>query len=205
MNKIKIMVVDDHPVVREGIKTMINSDPGLKVNGEASCGLEAIENYEKYNPDITLVDISMPDMDGIEVIKKIKEKFPKSKFIILTVFLNQEDVLRAYEAGVSAYLLKDSSKEEIALTIKEVFKGKTIIPNNLASLFEEKMKSSKLTEREFQVLHLIYEGKSDKEIAKKLNIEIRTAKAHVSNILKKLNAENRRQAVFIAIKKGIIK
>lgn len=203
--KIKILLVDDHPVVLDGLKAILNCIPDFEVVGTAKNGTEAFDYFKKLQPDITIIDLKMPDVDGVEVISRIRKEFPKAKFIVLTVYVGEEDIYRAFKAGAKAYLLKSASENEIMETIYSVYKGERKIPHHIIEILDKHPQLPELTSRELEVLYYLANGKSNKEISKCLNITIRTVKAHINSILAKLGASNRTEAVSIAIKKGIIK
>jgi DNA-binding NarL/FixJ family response regulator len=201
---IRIMVVDDHPVVREGFGGMIGTEPDMTVVAEARSGEEAIRLFRSHRPDVTLMDLRMPGMNGIETINAIRREFPQSRFIVLTTYDGDEDIYRALEAGAQAYLLKDMFCDEILAAIRAVHAGQRRIPQAVGTRLAERMSGLDLSEREHQVLELVAKGKSNKEIAGELEITEATVKGHVTNILGKLGVTDRTQAVITALKRGIV-
>jgi DNA-binding NarL/FixJ family response regulator len=210
---IKLLITDDHPVVREGLISMISREPGFKVVAEASNGLEAISKAIQFKPDVILMDLRMPEMDGVEAIRQIAEVEPNTKFIILTTFSDDEYIFKGIEVGARAYLLKDAPREELFKAIRAVYRGESLIQpvvaSKVLSRFAELSRQSQapevLTDRELQVLILIAKGSANKEIAAALNISNSTVKTHIASIFQKLGTNDRTEAVTMALKKGIIK
>ena len=210
---IKILIADDHPVVREGLISMISHEQGFQVIGEARNGLEALTKTEELKPDVVLMDLRMPEMDGVEAIRQIAAIEPSVKFIILTTFSDDEDIFRGIEAGARAYLLKDAPREDLFKAIRAVYQGESLIQPVIASRlldrFAELSKQSQspeiLTERETEVLKLIAKGAANKEIASQLNISNSTVKTHIASIFQKLGTNDRTEAVTQAMKRGIIR
>lgn len=203
-NQIRIMIVDDHFVVRMGLVAIISTYPELVVVAECANGRQAIEMFRQHRPDVTLMDLRMPGMSGVEVIKAIREEFPNSRIIVLTTYDGDEDIYRALQAGARAYLLKDLPGDELVDAIKAVHGGQTRIPSQVASRLAERLPRSELTPREMEVLELIVKGKANKEIAADLSITEGTVKVHVNNILGKLGVSDRTQAATTALRRGII-
>ncbi len=201
---IRILAVDDHPLLRDGIATLIASQSDMKLVGEASTGHEALEEFRKQRPDVTLMDLQMPDMDGIEAILAICSEFPQARIIVLTTYRGDVQVLRALKAGARAYLLKGVLRKELLETIRAVHAGKKRIPPEVASQLAEHAIDDMLSVREIEVLRLVAGGNANKLIADQLSITEETVKFHVKNILSKLGANDRTQAVTIALKRGII-
>lgn len=209
---LKILIVDDHPVVRQGLSTMIDLKPGLKVIGEASNGMEAIKQADSLKPDVILMDLVMPQMDGIEATQKIKNQNPHTRILVLTSFTEDEKVIAAIRAGASGYVLKDSSPQTLLQAIYNVYEGKSpldpVVAGKLISGLQPVNDShsfkENLTEREIEVLKYIAQGISNKDIAVKLSITDGTVHFHVSNILKKLNLQNRTQAAMFALREGLV-
>ena len=208
---IKIILVDDHHVIRKGLALLLNSYTEMNVVGEGTNGKEAIELSQKYSPDIIIMDLLMPVMDGIEATKQIREKMPDVKILILTSMLDQDHAIPALEAGASGYLLKESDPDELILAIKQVINGETYIHSKITTGIMTALHSKRnpehasletLTQREKEVLKEITNGKSNKEIASSLYITEKTVKTHVSNILSKLNLQDRTQAALYAIRNG---
>jgi DNA-binding NarL/FixJ family response regulator len=201
---IRILTVDDHPLLREGIASLVGTEPDLAIIAEASSGREAIDQFRKHRPDITLMDLSMADMNGIEAITQILAEFSGAKIIVLTTYSGDAQVFRALKAGAQGYLLKGSLRKELLETIRAVHAGKRRISPEVASQVAEYATDDALTAREVDVLRLIAQGNANKVVADRLSITEDTVKAHVRSILSKLAANDRTHAVTIAIKRGII-
>jgi two-component system NarL family response regulator len=201
---IRIMVVDDHPIVREGFGGMIGTEADMTVVAEASSGEEAIALFQRHRPDVTLMDLRMPGMGGLETMRLILRQFPHSRFIILTTYDGDEDIYRALEAGAQAYLLKHMLCDEILAAIRTVHAGHRRIPTAVGTRLAERMSSGALSARELEVLELLGKGNSNRDVACALAISEATVKGHVTNILTKLGAVDRTQAVIIALKRGLI-
>ena len=198
------MIVDDHPVVRAGLASLIRNQPGMLVVAEARTGQEAIELYRKHQPRVTLLDLSLPDLTGVEVIKRIKAEFEDAKFIILSVYSGNEDIHASLEAGALSYLLKDSEPEELFQAIRETSAGRRFIPPAIALRLAERIAMDSLTPRELEVVQLMSRGLSNREIAQNLNLSETTIKTHVANILDKLRVESRSHAIVEALRRGIV-
>jgi DNA-binding NarL/FixJ family response regulator len=203
-NVIRILSVDDHPMLREGIAALVASQPDMKLVAEASTGREAVEQFRKHKPDLTLMDLQMPEMDGIEAMAAICSEFPEARIIVLTTYKGDVQVLRALKAGARAYLLKGLLRKELLETIRAVHAGQKRIPAEIASELADHAVDDALTAREIDVLRLIALGNANKLIADQLGITEDTVKGHVKNILSKLGASDRTHAVTIALKRGII-
>jgi len=202
--KIRILTVDDHALLRKGIQRLIESEAGMQLVAEASTGREAIEAYRTHRPDVTLMDLQMPGMNGIDAIIGIRGEFPEARIIVLSTYSGDVQVARALKAGARAYLLKGNVNKELLATIRAVHAGQKRIPADVASGLAEHTGDDDLTEREVQVLRLIANGNANKEIAAQLALAEDTVKRHVTNILSKLRANDRTHAVTIAAKRGII-
>lgn len=202
--QIQILVVDDHPLLREGIRALIGSQPDLKVVAEASNGREAIEAFRTHQPDITLMDLQMPGMDGVDAIISIRGEFPKARIIVLTTYAGDVLAQRALKAGAQAYLLKNDVRKDLMDTIRAVHAGQKRIHSEIASQLADHAGDDSLTRREVEVLTLIAGGNSNKLIADQLSITDETVKGHISSILSKLGASGRTHAVTLALKRGII-
>lgn len=202
--KIRILVAEDHLVARVGVSAIINCQTDMVVVAEAVNGQQAVERFQKHLPDITLLDMRMPIMSGLEAAIKIRAEFPDARLIALTSYGGDEDIRRALAAGVQAYLTKDVLRNELLTTIRTVNAGKTYLPEALAAALDANRNAPQLSEREIEVLELVARGLANKQIAYALNIAETTAKNHVKNILHKLSVQDRTQAATAAIQRGII-
>jgi len=203
-NKIRLMVIDDQAVVRQGFVSLIKTVPDMEIVGEGSNGQEAVELFRQLRPDITLMDLRMPELSGAEAIRQIRSEFPAARIIVLTTFDGDEDIYRAVQAGAQGYLLKDMFFEELEAAIRKVHAGARLIPGSVAERLAARMSSSELTGRELEVLRQIVAGKSNKEIGNELNISEATVKSHINNILSKLGVSDRTQAATTALQRGIV-
>jgi DNA-binding NarL/FixJ family response regulator len=201
---IRIMVVEDHHVVRQGICALIRTVPDMEVVAEASNGRDALPLYQQHRPDITLMDLRLPLLSGVEAIAQIRKVSPQARIIVLTTYDGDEDIYRAMQAGAKAYLLKDMFGEELMDAIRTVHAGKTRIPKAIAERLAERMGGPDLTGRELDVLKLIVRGRSNKEIGNELFISEATVKTHINNILGKLGVSDRTQAATTALQRGIV-
>jgi len=201
---IRILVVEDHPIVRQGLVALLNVVDGVEVVGEAADGAEAIQEFETRHPDVTLIDLRLPKMSGVEVIQRIRADHAQARFIVLTTYDGDEDIYRALQAGARAYLLKGMTVEVLISTIRSVHAGKSIIPPAIAQRLAERMGTEQLTQREQDVLEQIVRGKSNKEIGVALEISEATVKTHINNLLGKLGVEDRTQAATAAIQRGLV-
>lgn len=201
---IRILTVDDHPLLREGIAALVNTEPDMKLVAEASNGREAVQKFRLHRPDVTLMDLQMPEVSGIEAICEIQNEFPGARIIVLTTYTGDAQVLGALRAGAQGYILKGSVHRDLLDTIRAVNAGKKRIPPEVAAELAEYAAGDSLTTREIDVLRLIAAGNSNKQIADQLSIGEATVKSHVTNILSKLGANDRAHAVTIALKRGII-
>jgi len=210
-NNVKVLLVDDHEMVRIGLAAMLGTEEGIEVVGEASGGREGLRLAEMYRPDVVLMDLVMDDMDGIETTRRIMEKLPETKIIVLTSFLDDEKLYPVIEAGAFSYLLKTSRATDIAAAVRAAANGQPVLESQVASKMMNRFRQPKaetlphheLTEREMEVLKLIAKGKSNQEVADELYIGIKTVKFHVTNILAKLGVEDRTQAAIYAHKNGL--
>jgi DNA-binding NarL/FixJ family response regulator len=201
---IRVMAVDDHPLLREGIAALIGSEDDMELIGEASNGREALDLFRKHQPDITLMDLQMPEMNGIDAIGAIRGEFPDARIIILTTHPGDVQVSRALKAGARGYLLKGMLRKELLETIRAVHAGQKRLSGEAAAEIAEHATDSGLTPREIDVLRLVGAGNANKEIGARLSLTEVTVKSHVKNILAKLGASDRTHAVTIALKRGII-
>jgi DNA-binding NarL/FixJ family response regulator len=203
-NPIRILTVDDHPLLRKGIAALLNAEPDMKLVGEAASGQDGIAKFRTLRPDVTLMDIQLPDMNGIEAIARIREDFCDARIIVLTTYTGDAQVLRALQAGARGYILKGHVHRELLEAIRGVHAGQKRIPPDIAKELAEHAADDVLSAREVGVLRLIAAGNSNKMIGEQLSIGEATVKSHVTNILSKLGANDRAQAVTIALKRGII-
>ena len=201
---IRVLVVEDHHVVRQGLVALLNVVEGLEVVGQAADGVEAITQFRKHKPDITLMDLRLPRMSGVDVIQRLRMETPQARFIVLTTYDGDEDIYRALQAGARAYLLKGMTSEELIAAIRTVHAGKSLIPPAIAEKLAERMGTEELTPREFDVLEQIVHGKANKDIAIELAISEATVKTHINSLLGKLGVVDRTQAATAAIQRGIV-
>ena len=200
---IRILTVDDHQLLREGIAAVLEGQPDMALIGQANNGREAIESFRQLRPDVTLMDLRMPDINGIEAITAIRAEFPNARIVVLTTYAGDVQAAAALKAGASGYLLKNLVRKELLETIRVVHAGKRRIPPEVATEIAEHVADDSLTERELEVLRCVAAGKSNKVIAAELDISEGTVKTHMKSILPKLDARDRTHAVMIALKRGI--
>ena len=203
-SQIRVFSVDDHPLLREGIAALVNNQPDMVLIGQASTGSEAIQLFKEYSPDVTLLDLRLPDMSGIDTLIAIRTAFPNARVIMLTTFEGDVEIHRALQAGAGGYLLKNMPPSELLDVIRLVHAGKKRIPPEIASQLAEHMADEALTEREVEVLQQVAGGNKNRDIANKLFISEETVKVHIKHIMEKLGAADRTLAVAIGIRRGII-
>jgi len=201
---IRVLVIEDHNIVREGLVALLKVADGCEVVGEASDGVDGLARFNELHPDVTLIDLRLPKMRGVEVIERARSKAPQARFIVLTTYDGDEDIYRALKAGARAYLLKGMTGEELVHTIRSVHSGKSYIPPAIAERLAERIGTQELTPRESDVLEHIVQGKSNKEIAADLDVSEATVKTHVNSLLGKLAVTDRTQAATAAIRRGLV-
>ena len=204
-NPIKVLVVEDHSVVREGIVSVLNRQKDITVVAEAKNGKEAIALHKEHQPDITMMDLRMPQMEGLEAVIQIRAATPKANIIILTTYDTDEDIYQCLQAGARGYLLKDATSAELTNAVRQVHQGKRFIPADVAMKLADRVQSDELTSRELDVLAMMVQGSSTTKLSEALNISEGTVKFHVNNILQKLNASDRTQAVVTALQRGLVR
>ncbi len=202
--KIRILCVDDHPLMHEGVATVIRNQPDMQLIAEAINGHEAIQRFREHTPHVTLMDLRLPDMSGIDAMTAIRAEFPDARVIILTTFAGDVEIQRALEAGARAYVLKSMPPKELVEIIRQVHAGKKRIPAEIAAHLAEHYSDEALTGREVEVLREISSGSRNRDIAEKLFITEETVKVHIKHIMEKLGASDRTQAVAIGVRRGII-
>jgi DNA-binding NarL/FixJ family response regulator len=200
--KIRVLVVDDHPMVRDGVVGSVRSQPDMEIVGEATSGHEAVVHFTHSRPDVTLMDLRLPDVSGNEAIQQIRATFPNARIIVLTTYQGDVQAVRAFKAGAMAYLLKSSLRKELLNTIRAVHAGKKVIPPDIAAAMASHVADDELSMRELQILRHVADGLSNKLIADHLSLSPDTVKSHLANAMAKLNANDRTHAVTIAIKRG---
>jgi two-component system NarL family response regulator len=201
---IRVLIVDDHSIVRQGLATIINRDPEMTVIAQAEDGRQAIDLFREYQPDVTLMDLRMPQMGGVEAITAICAEFKLARIMVLTTYDGDEDIYRGLQAGAKGYLLKDAKPNELLNAIRSLHRGQQYIPPSVGAKLVQRMSNPELSERELEVLRLMAQGMSNLEIGTALSIGESTVKSHVNRILSKLGVNDRTQAVIVAVKRGIV-
>ena len=201
---IRVLIVDDHSIVRQGLTTIINRDPEMTVIAQAEDGQQAIALFREYQPDVTLMDLRMPQMAGVEAITAICAEFIAARIVVLTTYDGDEDIYRGLQAGAKGYLLKDAKPNELLSAIRTIHRGQQYIPPAVGAKLVQRMSNPELSERELDVLRLMAQGMSNLEISTTLSIGESTVKSHVNRILSKLGVSDRTQAVITAVKRGIV-
>ena len=201
----RVLVVDDHALLRTGVANIINQEPDLHVVAEAANGVEAIAAFEQHRPDVTLLDLRMPVMEGVEAVRHIRERDPQAKVIVLTTYDADEDISRALRAGAKAYILKDIAAAALVACIHDVLAGKTYLAPAAAAKLAEGVARVQLTPRELATLRLMADGKSNKEIASALDISERTVKTHLGHLFEKLSVTSRTEAIKVATRRGLVR
>src|SRR5882724_3538859 len=202
--RIRVLSVDDHPLLREGIAAMINNQSDMLLIADATNGQEAVQQFRKHKPDVTLMDLRLPDMSGIDAMTAIRTEFPEARIVMLTTFEGDVEIQRALEAGARGYLLKSMPPKELVEIIRQVHAGKKKIPSQVAMQLAEHLSDEALTGREIEVLGQIAGGNRNKDIAEQLFISEETVKVHIKHIMEKLGANDRTEAVAIGVRRGII-
>jgi DNA-binding NarL/FixJ family response regulator len=203
-SKLRILIADDHTLVRIGLRSSIEMEPDFSIVAEAGSGEQAVAEYRKHQPEVVLLDLRMPGMDGIQTTAALCREFPGARIIVISTFTGGDDILRAMQAGAKTYLPKSVQRDELIKAIRAIAKGESYLPNVVASRLADRLRRPDLTVRELEVLRLVAAGNSNKEIAAALSIEVGTVKLHVGKILEKLHARDRTEAATMAIQAGIV-
>jgi DNA-binding NarL/FixJ family response regulator len=204
-SKSRVLLVDDHALLRTGVANIINQEPDLRVVAEAGNGVEALDAYERHQPDVTLLDLRMPVMEGVEVVRQIRERDPRARVIILTTYDTDDEISQALKAGAKAYVLKDISADDLVGCIRAVLAGKTYLAPAAAAKLAEGVTRVQLTPREMATLRLLADGKANKEIANELDISERTVKTHLAHLFEKLGVTSRTEAIKVATRRGLVR
>src|SRR6186997_683986 len=203
--KATVLLVDDHALLRTGVANIINQEPDLEVVAEAGNGADGVVAFERHHPDVTLVDLRMPVMEGVELVRQIRERDPRARVIVLTTYDTDDEISRALKAGAKAYVLKDIAAEDLVTCIRDVLAGKTYLAPAAAAKLAEGVARVQLTPRELATLRLMADGKSNKEIANELGISDRTVKTHLGHLFEKLGVTSRTEAVKVATRRGLVR
>jgi two-component system NarL family response regulator len=201
----RVLVVDDHSLLRTGVANIINQEADLEVVAQATDGGEGVEAFERHRPDVTLMDLRMPQMEGVEAVRRIREIDPQARVIVLTTYDADEDIARALQAGAKAYILKDIAADALVACIRDVLAGKTYLAPTAAAKLAERVTQVQLTPRELAALRLLANGESNKEIATSLEISERTVKSHLGHLFEKLGVTSRTEAVRVATRRGLVR
>jgi two-component system NarL family response regulator len=204
-DRARVLLVDDHALFRTGVANIINQEPDLRVVAEAGNGVEAIEAYVRHRPDVTVLDLRMPIMEGVEAVRRIREHDPVARVIVLTTYDTDDEISQALKAGAKAYVLKDIAAEQLLACIRDVLAGKTYIAPAAAAKLAETVTRVQLTPRELSALRLLADGKANKEIASELDISERTVKTHLEHLFAKLGVTSRTEAVKVATRRGLVR
>jgi DNA-binding NarL/FixJ family response regulator len=202
--RIRVLSVDDHPLLREGIGALVNAQPDMELVAQAGTGREAAEQYRAQKPDVTLMDLRLPDMSGVDALSAIRREFPDARVVMLTTFEGDVEIQRALSAGARGYLIKSMPPDELVEAIRQVHAGRKRIPTEVAAQLAEHAGEETLTAREIEVLRLVADGNRNKDVGERLFISEETVKVHVKHVMEKLGASDRTEAVAIAIRRGII-
>jgi two-component system NarL family response regulator len=200
-----VLLVDDHALLRMGVANIINQEPDLRVVAEAGNGVEALDAFDRHRPDVTLLDLRMPIMEGVEAIRRIRERDPQARVVVLTTYDTDEEISRALKAGAKAYVLKDIAADHLVACIRDVLDGKTYIAPAAAAKLAEGVTRVRLTPRELSALRLMADGKANKEIAGALDISERTVKTHLGHLFEKLGVTSRTEAIKVATRRGLVR
>lgn len=204
MDPISILIADDHPLILAGLSSLLGAMPEFRLAAQASDGMQAVALYRQHRPDVLIMDLGMPGLNGVEAIEQIRAEDPSASIVILTTYQGDEDVYRALQAGAKAYLLKDGAPEQLVDCLRTVAAGEQYLPAAVASKLAERRASSQLSRRELEILAHLATGKSNKMIARSADIEVGTVKFHVNNILAKLNVASRTEAATVAARRGLL-
>jgi len=202
---IGVLIVEDHAIVRDGLLSLLEDEPGVKAVGQAGDGRRAVELWKKYRPDITLMDLKMPGMNGVAAIEAIRAVDPGARIIVLTTYSGDEDIYQAFRAGAKAYVLKDIRSEQLFRCIRKVHEGQTLMPPEIAAKLADRLPAEELSSRELEVLRLLVQGMPNKLIGRELDITELTVKTHVKALFRKLNVLSRTEAVAVAARKGLLR